>query len=98
MNLEGPLAPNVLDGGRLKPEFAKKGVQLSRIVDPEISYLYWNMQDPVVGGTHEGEDRAAPRDGDGLSASTRRSRCVRNGQAVAAQYPIPPGVVGHDPK
>jgi len=25
-------------------------------------------------------------------------RIVRNGQAVEAQFPIPPGVVGHDPK
>ncbi len=25
-------------------------MQLSRIVDPEISYIYWNLKDPVVGG------------------------------------------------
>jgi hypothetical protein len=25
-------------------------VQLSRLLDPEISYYYWNMEDPVLGG------------------------------------------------
>src|SRR5206468_9857003 len=50
MNMEAPLAPMVLDGATLKPSFAKRGVKLSRFVDPEITYHYWNMQDPVVGG------------------------------------------------
>src|SRR5262249_24444456 len=50
MNLEGPLAPKVLDGGKLVPEMAKKGVRISRFVDPEITYHYWSLMDPVVGG------------------------------------------------
>ncbi|TFW07900.1 heme-binding protein, partial [Oxalobacteraceae bacterium OM1] len=36
--LEGALAPRALKDGKLKPELAQKGVQLSRIIDPEISY------------------------------------------------------------
>ena len=51
MNMEGPLAPNVLDGDKLQAGVRRrKGVKLSRFVDPEISYTFWNMQDPVVGG------------------------------------------------
>jgi len=96
MNLEGPLAPNVLDGDRLKPEFAKKGVRLSRIIDPEISYLYWNMQDPVVGGLTK--EKIALRRAMAMSYPVQEDiKVARNGQAVEAKYPIPPGVVGHQP-
>jgi len=96
MNLEGPLAPNVLDGGTLRPEFAKKGVQLSRIVDPELSYTYWNMEDPVVGGLSKEE--IALRRAMAMSYNAAEEiKVIRNGQAVEANYPIPPGVVGHVP-
>jgi ABC-type transport system substrate-binding protein len=97
MNLEGPLAPMVLDGDRLKPAFAQKGVRLSRIIDPEISYLYWNMQDPVVGGTSK--EKIALRRAMAMAYPVDEDiRVLRNGQAVAANFPVPPGVVGHDPK
>ena len=96
MNMEAPLAPNVLDGDKLKPEFARRGVKLSRFVDPEITYHYWNMQDPVVGGLTK--DKIALRRAMAMAFSVEEEiRIVRNGQAVEAQYPIPPGVVGHDP-
>jgi oligopeptide transport system substrate-binding protein len=96
MNLEGPLAPNVLDGDKLRPEFARKGVRLSRIIDPEISYLYWNMQDPVVGGLER--EKIALRRAMAMAYPVDEDiKVVRNGQAVEAKYPIPPGVVGHQP-
>jgi len=97
MNLEGPLAPNVMDGDKLRPEFAQKGVKLSRFVDPELSYVFWNMQDPVVGGL--AKDKIALRRALSMAYNVDEEiRVIRNGQAVEAQYPIPPGVVGHDPK
>lgn len=97
MNLEGPLAPKVLDGDKLRPEFARKGVQLSRIIDPEISYLYWNMQDPVVGGLSK--DKIALRRAMAMAYPVDEDiKVARNGQAVEAKYPIPPGVVGHQPQ
>ncbi len=97
MNMEGPLAPNVLDGAQLKPEFVNKGVRLSRFVDPELSYHYWNLMDPVVGGLSK--DKIALRRAFAMAYNVDEEiRVVRNGQAVEAQYPIPPGVVGHDPQ
>ena len=97
MNMEGPLAPNVFDGDKLKPEFADRGVKLSRFVDPEISYVFWNMQDPVVGGL--GKEKVALRRAMAMAYNVEEEiRVVRNNQAVEAQFPIPPGVVGHDPK
>jgi len=96
MNMEGPLAPNVLDGDKLRPEFASKGVKLSRFVDPELSYHYWNMKDPIVGGF--GKDKVALRRAMAMSYNTAEEiKVVRNGQAVEVEFPVPPGVVGHDP-
>jgi ABC-type transport system substrate-binding protein len=96
MNMEGPLAPNVLDGGTLKPDFAKKGVKLSRFVDPEITYHYWNLKDPVVGGL--AKEKIALRRAMAMAYNVNEEiRVVRNNQAVEAHFPIPPGVVGHDP-
>jgi len=96
MNMEGPLAPNVLDGGTLKPEFQKKGVKLSRFVDPEITYHYWNLQDPVVGGLTK--EKIALRRAMAMAYNVAEEiKIVRNGQAVEAQFPIPPGVAGYDP-
>jgi ABC-type transport system substrate-binding protein len=96
MNMEGPLAPNVLDGDKLKPELAQKGIKLSRFVDPEISYHFWNLQDPVIGGL--AKERIALRRAMAMAYSPAEEiKVVRNGQAVEINYPIPPGVVGHDP-
>ncbi len=46
----GDLVVQTLDGDKLKPELAQQGVNLSRILEPSITYHYWNMQNPVVGG------------------------------------------------
>jgi ABC-type transport system substrate-binding protein len=96
MDLGGPLAPNVMTGDKLRPEFVKKGIKLSRIIDPSISYVYWNMQDPIVGGL--GKEKIALRRAMAMAYNVDDEiNVVRNGQAVAIEYPIPPGVVGHDP-
>jgi oligopeptide transport system substrate-binding protein len=96
MNMEGPLAPQALVGDKLKPELAAKGIRLDRIVDPEISYVYWNLTDPVVGGL--GKEKVALRRAMAMSYNVAQDiTVIRNGQAVEARYPIPPGVVGHVP-
>jgi len=94
--MEGPLAPKVLDGAKLRPDLVAKGVKLSRFVDPEITYHYWNLKDPVVGGLTK--EKIALRRAMAMAYDNDEEiRVVRNGQAVEAQFPIPPGVVGHDP-
>ena len=99
MNMDGPLAPRALTGERgdtLKPELAQRGVKLSRIIDPEIVYHYWQWNDPVVGGM--GKPQIALRRAMSMAYDVAEEiRVVRNNQAVAITYPIPPGVVGHDP-
>jgi len=96
MNMEGPLAPQAIADGKIKSELAAKGVRLDRIVDPEISYVYWNLQDPVVGGLTK--EKIALRRAMAMSYNVGQDiKVIRNGQAVEASYPIPPGVVGHVP-
>lgn len=94
--LDGPLAPKALQDGKLRPELAAKGVQLSRQVDPEITYYYWNMRDPVLGGM--GKDKIALRRAIAMAHDIDEEiSLVWNGQAQRVDYPAPPGTVGHDP-
>jgi oligopeptide transport system substrate-binding protein len=94
--LDGPLAPKALADGRLRPELAARGVQLSRQVDPEVAYYYWNMQDPVLGGF--AREKIALRRAIAMGHDIGEEiALVWNGQAERLDYPVPPGVVGHDP-
>lgn len=94
--LDGPLAPKALLDGKLRPELAAKGVQLSRQIDPELTYYYWNMQDPVLGGFSK--EKIALRRAIAMAYNVDEEiALVWNGQAERLDYPIPPGVVGHDP-
>jgi oligopeptide transport system substrate-binding protein len=93
--LGGALAPQVLRDGKLKPEFVKRGVQLSRIVDPAIGYYYWNMEDPVVGGLSK--EKIALRRAIAIAHNVKEEiQIISNGEAMALDFPIPPGVVGYD--
>ncbi|MDH4192485.1 MAG: ABC transporter substrate-binding protein, partial [Betaproteobacteria bacterium] len=96
-------APNFMtEDGKLRPAFAKRGIRLDRTVDPEITYTYFNMQDTIDG-------KPNPVGGNALEKiALRRAiamaykigdqiRILRKGQAVRAEYPIPPGIAGHDP-
>lgn len=93
--LFGPLAPLALKDGKLIPEFVKKGIQISRIVEPELSYHYWNMQDPIVGGLSK--EKIALRRAIAMAYNVKEEiNVVWSDEAIALEYPIPPGVVGHD--
>ncbi|TFW17533.1 heme-binding protein [Massilia arenosa] len=94
--LDGPLAPKALVGGKLRPELAAKGIQLSRLIDAETTWYYWNMQDPALGGFSK--ERIALRRAIAMAHNVDEEiAIVWNGQARRIDYPIPPGVVGHDP-
>lgn len=95
--LEGMLAPRLLDGARLRPELSKQGAKLSRIIDPEIQYPYFNLRDPLTGGF--AKEKIALRRALLMAYDDEEEiRVVHNGQAEILEFPIPPGVVGHLPK
>ncbi len=82
--------------GRLAPNLAKRGVQLHRNLRADIAFLYFNMDDPVVGGL--APEKVALRRALSLAYDVGREvRLVRRGQAVPAQSPLMPGTRGYDP-
>ncbi len=89
---------NVLDPpAKLKPRLAGRGVTLNRGVQPAITYTYFNMEDPVVGGYTP--DKVALRRAFALAYNVDEEiRVIRQGQAFPATQVIPPTVSGHDPK
>ena len=94
--LTSGLSPQVIRNNRLKPELAAKGMQLSHVIQPELVTQYWNMRDPVVGGLTK--EKIALRRAIAMAYDVEEEiHVIAHDQAVALQYPIPPGVVGHDP-
>ena len=92
------LIRNVLDAGdKLEPRFTQQAVQMWRAVQPAITYTYFNMEDPVVGGYSN--DKVALRRAVSMAYNTDDEiRVVRQGQGGPATQPIPPNVTGYDPK
>jgi ABC-type transport system substrate-binding protein len=83
-------------GGKLAPNLARRGVQMSRIVNPDVTLFYFNMEDPVVGG-HE-PHKVALRRAISLGYDMQREiSLLRRGQAVPAQTAAAPGSFGYDP-
>jgi ABC-type transport system substrate-binding protein len=89
------LAPKVIDGtGHLLPEYARRGVELQRGMELTVTYTYFNMEDPVVGG-YTPEHVALRRAICSAYNIADEIQVIRNGQGVAAAQPIPPDIAGH---
>ena len=72
----------------------EKGIQLATAVTTSISYMGFNMIDPVVGGESE-QSRLLRR---AISIAVDYEEYISifaNGRGVAAQSPIPPGIFGN---
>ena len=92
----GSLAANVLDGDHLKPAFASKGIVLHRGIEPALSFFFFNVDDPVVGGYTPA--KIALRRAISLAYDREKAiRILENGQAMPASQPVPPPLFGHDP-
>jgi ABC-type transport system substrate-binding protein len=79
------------------PEWVNQQVKLYRAVNADVTYTYFNFQDPVVGGF--AKEKIALRRAIIMAFQDEELiRVVRKNQAIHAEMPIPPGVVGHDPK
>ena len=87
----------VLDKGKLKPEYAAKGLRLYRFVEPGSTRTYFNFNDPVVGGYSL--EKNALRRAIALSYDLKSEiATVWYDQALAAESIIPPSVFGNDPR
>ncbi len=92
----GSFAPVAIPDNKLAPDLAARGIYWDRSIEPEITYYFFNMKDPVVGGYTK--ERIALRRAMILSYDIQQEiKVIRKNQAVADQGPIPFGVVGYDP-
>jgi ABC-type transport system substrate-binding protein len=82
---------------QLLPEWVNQQVNIYRAVSVDITYTYFNFNDPVVGG-FSNEKIALRRAVIMAFNDEELIRIVRKNQAIHAEMPIPPGAIGHDPK
>ncbi len=94
--VRGEPATRFLANGKLKPEYAAKGVTRHVFFEPYLFSVYFNMEDRAIGGM--GKDRIALRRAIALAIDTATLvNVVYAGQAQAANQIVPPGVSGFDP-
>ena len=81
---------------QLAPNLARRGITVRRYMNPDFTFAWFNMEDPVVGGYSA--QKVALRRAIGLAYNTDREiRIIRRGQAVPAQAAMQPGTFGYDP-
>src|SRR5205814_8889039 len=86
-----------LADGKLKPALAAKGIRHEMLLRPNTEWIYFNMDDPVVGGYTP--VKIALRRAISMAYDEKDAiRVLLKGRAAPAQSPIPPGIVGYDPK
>ena len=87
----------VIANGKLKPELAARGMQLYRFPVLQTYYMWMNMADPVLGGYTN--DKVALRRAISLSYNSAEDiALLKQGFAIKAESPLPPGVLGYDPR
>jgi len=85
-----------MPGGRVAPHLAKQGVRGVITLVSDVTFTYFNMEDPVVGGLEP--HQVALRRAISLATDVEREiRLVRRGMAIAAQSPVMPHLTGYDP-
>lgn len=80
------------DNKNLRPELDAKGIQLLITPDLDLTYVSFNMEDPVVG--------KSPSLRQALSLCLNREQLIHhfyNNHAIEAKGPIPPELAGYDP-
>jgi len=85
-----------MPGNKLAPNLAKRGITMTRYPRADISFSYYNMEDPVVGGYTP--EKIALRRAINLGVDLDKEiRLVRRGQALKSQSPMPTVAFGYDP-
>jgi len=90
-SIKRSLDPNLRNGGNP----ARKGIAHHRFAAPTLTYTYFNMEDPTVGGYTR--EQIALRRAIAMGFNTEEMiRVLFNGHARPATQLLPPGVQGHD--
>lgn len=76
----------------LSDTFVKKGISLEIATNLEVSYIVFNMRDPILGrNKYLRQALSLAYDSDLFN------QIYLNGRAISAQGPLPPGIFGYDP-
>ena len=85
-----------MPGGKVAPNLAKQGIRGVITLVSDVTFTYFNMDDPLVGGLQP--HKVALRRAIGLGVDLDREiRLVRRGMAIPAQSPVMPHLSGYDP-
>jgi ABC-type transport system substrate-binding protein len=89
-------ATNVVPNNQLAPNLVKQGIQFAQQPLLDLTFMYFNMDDPIVGGY--APEKIALRRAVTLGYRTEEERAVvRKNLAILANTPYSPGVAGYDP-
>ena len=85
-----------MPGRRVAPNLARQGIRGAVTLASDVTFTYFNMDDPVVGGLEP--HKVALRRAIGLGVDLDREiRLLRRGMAIPAQSPVMPHLSGYDP-
>ena len=80
----------------LAPNLAKQGIRAELVPALDLAFMYFNMNDPIVGGYTP--EKVALRRAISLAYRSRDEiELVYKGLAIPADTPYSPGVAGYDP-
>lgn len=89
-------ANQAMPNNKLARNLERRGIRMEQLPALDLTYAYFNMDDPVVGGYTP--EKVALRRAITLGYNVQDEiAIIRKGQAVPAQTPYPPGVAGADP-
>jgi ABC-type transport system substrate-binding protein len=92
----GEYVNQAVPNGKLAPNLAKRGLQMRRQVNADSAYVFFNMEDTVVGGYTP--DKVALRRAIGLAVNVGKLiRVGYRGQAIPSQSMLVPHTTGYDP-
>jgi ABC-type transport system substrate-binding protein len=95
ISLGGDDTKRVMENGKLRPDLVARGIQHLRFGAPSVTFTYFNMDDPVVGGYSTQQIALRRAIGMGFDVD-EMIRVLFAGNALPANQLLPPGVSGHD--
>jgi len=93
--VRGDVAARLLTDGKLKPEYAVRGITRHTFAEPFLFALYFHMPDALIGGMTN--ERIALRRAIAMALDLDAlAKVVYAGQALPANQIVPPGGGGYD--
>ena len=88
-------ANTIVPNNTLAPNLKKLGIEFAQVAALDLTFLYFNMEDPIVGGYTP--DKVALRRAITLGYRAREEiSVIWKNQAILAHTPYSPGVAGYD--